>query len=256
MKTITSKDNPIYKKTQKLLKKKYRDETGLYMLEGIKPLEDALRMGVKIKSVFLREGTGSRPGFEESDVIVLNNELFKKLSDTESSQGVIAVAEKYRYDSGSFTDAVNGGNVLIMDRLQDPGNIGTIIRTAEAAGYKGIVMMRGSGDVYSPKVVRAAAGSLFRVPVINLDTASEAAALMKNMGKKIVVTCFDTDISCFDADLTSDVAVVIGNEGSGVSEEFINSADLKVKIPMEGSIESLNAAVAAGILMYRSLKNR
>ncbi|MBC8568495.1 MULTISPECIES: TrmH family RNA methyltransferase [Lentihominibacter] len=254
MKIITSKNNSIYKKALRLLKKKYRDETGMYLLEGVKPLEDAFYMDVKIKTVFLREGTENRPVFTETDTIILSRDLFNRLSDTESSQGIIAVAEKYSYDNKSFSESVKDGNILIMDRLQDPGNIGTIIRTAEAAGYKGIIMMRGSGDVYSPKVVRAAAGSLFRMPVINADTVAEATELIKITGKKMVVTCFDTDVSCFDVDLTSNVAVVIGNEGQGVRDDFINSADLKIKIPMEGSIESLNAAVAAGILMYQSQK--
>ena len=205
----------------------------MYLLEGVKPLEDAFYMDVKIKTVFLREGTENRPVFTETDTIILSRDLFNRLSDTESSQGIIAVAEKYSYDNKSFSESVKDGNILIMDRLQDPGNIGTIIRTAEAAGYKGIIMMRGSGDVYSPKVVRAAAGSLFRMPVINADTVAEATELIKITGKKMVV---------------------IGNEGQGVRDDFINSADLKIKIPMEGSIESLNAAVAAGILMYQSQK--
>ena len=108
----------------------------MYLLEGVKPLEDAFYMDVKIKTVFLREGTENRPVFTETDTIILSRDLFNRLSDTESSQGIIAVAEKYSYDNKSFSESVKDGNILIMDRLQDPGNIGTIIRTAEAAGCK------------------------------------------------------------------------------------------------------------------------
>ena len=254
MKNITSKDNPIYKKALKLTKKKYRDENGLYLLEGIKPLEDALDMGIELRTILVRDDVEVHDTFPEGKTVLLDRELFSRLSETKTPQGVIAVAEKNIYDEESFAAAVSRGNVLIMDRLQDPGNIGTIIRTAEAAGYKGIVMMDGSGDVYAPKVVRAAAGSLFRMPIINIRGAGEAVRMMNRLDKKIVVTCLDTQLSCFEADMTEDIALVIGNEGRGVSEDFMDASHMKVKIPMEGSIESLNAAVAAGILMYQSQK--
>ena len=254
MKIITSKDNLTYKKALKLTKKKYRDETGLYLLEGVKPLEDALSLGTAVKTIFLRDGEQAGKSFSEEATVILERELFDKLSETRTSQGVIAVAQKKLCSFETFAEAVSDGNILVIDRLQDPGNIGTIIRTAEAAGYKGIMMIAGSGDVYAPKVVRAAAGSLFRMPIINTGRAAEAADMIKSLGKRIVVTCPDTELSCFDVDITEDTALVIGNEGQGVSEELINASHIKVKIPMEGSIESLNAAVAAGILMYQSYK--
>lgn len=254
MKIIRSKDNSTYKKALKLTRKKYRDETGLYLLEGIKPLEDALKMGIAVKTIFVREGNELKKQFPESSTIILADELFEKLSETKTSQGVIAVIEKRQYDIAAFSEAVKSGNILVMDRLQDPGNIGTIIRTAEAAGYKGIMMISGSGDAYAPKVVRAAAGSLFRMPIINVGGALEAANTIKKLNKKIVVTCLDAKMNYFEADMSKDIALVIGNEGRGVSEDFINESHIKIKIPMEGSIESLNAAVAAGILMYQSRK--
>ena len=261
MKTITSKDNNIYKSALKLTKKKYRDEAGLYLLEGVKPLEDALSMGIEVKTIFLCEGNQRPEVFPERLCMMLDKKLFATLSDTGTSQGVIAVAEQKEYSFEGFcaeANNVNGyavnGNVVIMDRLQDPGNIGTIIRTAEAAGYRGIIMISGSGDVYSPKVVRAAAGSLFRMPIIKAPDADAAASMVKQMGKSLTVTCFEDATDCFETDLTENIALVIGNEGRGVSERFLELSDIRVKIPMEGSIESLNAAVAAGILMYQSQK--
>ena len=252
MKTIRSKDNQIYKSTLKLLKKKYRDETGRYLLEGVKPLEDAVGTGAGISSIVVREGIFPDTDKYAAGTVILSGELFDKLSSTENSQGIIAVAEKRIYSEADFGKAVGKGNILVMDRLQDPGNIGTMIRTAEAAGYKGIILTSGTGDVYSPKVVRAAAGSLFRMPVLNAGDSGEAVELIRRMGKKITVTCPDNGINCFEADMVSDTALVIGNEGRGVSRGFMENADIKVKIPMAGSIESLNAAVAAGILMYQS----
>lgn len=256
MRIITSKDNPIYKKALRLTKKKYRDRENLYLLEGIKPLKDAIRTGIMPETVLMRQemDTEAVPELGRKRTVLLDRELFDKLSETQSSQGIIAVVRKKQYSRTEFAGAVSKGNVLVMDRLQDPGNIGTIIRTAEAAGYKGIVMVSGSGDVYAPKVVRAAAGSLFRMPVINTAGGAEAAELLKEMGKKIIVTHLEAHQSCFEVDMTEDTALVIGNEGSGVSDEFVAASDIMVRIPMEGSIESLNAAVAAGILMYQSQK--
>lgn len=256
MKTIKSKDNSIYKSALKLAKKKYRDETGLYLLEGIKPLEDAVSMGVDIRIVFICEGAERPENLPEDLCVILARKLFDELSDTSTSQGVIAVAEKQRCTLDEFRRhaAEGSGNVVVMDRVQDPGNIGTIIRTSEAAGYKGIIAVSGTGDVYSPKVVRAAAGSLFRMPVIFAKDAKEAAEILKGMGKNLTVTCLEGAVNCFEVDLTKDIALVIGNEGRGVSESFMKLSDIKVKIPMEGAIESLNAAVAAGILMYQSQK--
>ena len=147
MKIITSKDNQIYKKALKLTRKKYRDETGLYLLEGVKPLRDAVSMGISLTTVFLREDVETDIDIPEEKIVRLGRDLFDRLSETENSQGVIAAAEKRSFSESEFTEMVSGGNILIMDRLQDPGNIGTIIRTAEAAGYRGIMMISGSGDV-------------------------------------------------------------------------------------------------------------
>lgn len=256
MKAIKSKDNPTYKSAVKLTKKKYRDRAGLYLLEGVKPLRDAFSMGINIRNVFLCEGTEIPKGIPDSLFTELSDKLFQNLSDTETSQGIIAVAEQNLYGAEDFKKRISmgNGNIVVMDRLQDPGNIGTIIRTAEAAGYMGIIMIAGSGDVYSPKVVRAAAGSLFRMPVMVAEDARHAAHIARAAGKQLVVTDLHAEADCFAADLTENIALAIGNEGQGVSEMLMSCCDLKIKIPMAGSIESLNAAVAAGILMYQSRK--
>lgn len=254
MKRIQSKENPIYKSALKLKKKKYRDSSGAYLLEGVKPLRDAFQTGIAVKTVFLPEGGVAPEGCPPECCIVLEEKLFRQLSDTETSQGVIAVVEKKRYTVQAFMEAVGMGNIVILDRLQDPGNIGTIIRTAEAAGYRGVVVMAGSGDPYAPKVVRSAAGSLLRMPVMQTKGFAETVELVEQMGKQLVVTCLEGAESCFEADLKKDIALVIGNEGQGVSRELMDTSHRKVKIPMEGAIESLNAAVAAGILMYQSQK--
>ena len=116
--------------------------------------------------------------------------------------------------------------------------------------------MKGTADVFSPKTVRAAAGSLFRMPVVFMDSNSELVEFSGAAGKKLVATCFDTERYYFDEDLTKDIALIIGNEGNGISQELMESSDLKIKIPMQGNIESLNASVAAGILMYEAVRGK
>ncbi|MCQ2545241.1 MAG: RNA methyltransferase [Clostridia bacterium] len=249
MKKITSRSNEIFKSALKLTRKKYRDLEGKYLLEGIKPLKDALAQQIAVDCIFFREGVENGIGVISDDirVIELEKSLFDELSDTENSQGVIAVVEKKPQRCFGFTSP---GTVVILDRLQDPGNLGTIIRTAEAAGAAGIIAVKGTGDMYSPKVCRSAAGSLLRMPVVEgLDTKA-AVKICREAGKKIAISCMEGAVDYRDAALDENTAIVIGNEGQGVSEEFMELADIKVKIPMKGEIESLNAAVAAGILMY------
>lgn len=242
------------------MKRKYRDETGMYLLEGRKPLKDALSLGVNIKKTIICEGSREDPEIMEllkDNAVVLDKKLFETITDTGHSQGMISIIEKKVYEINDLKNSAGtGSNIVVLDRLQDPGNAGTIIRTAEAAGYCAIMVMPGCSDIYSPKVVRAAAGSLFRMPVIYSRDYDDAVGKLKALKKKIVVTSLDTDTYYFDTDLSSNIALVIGNEGQGVSREFLDSADIKIKIPMEGSIESLNAAVAAGILMYQSHKTK
>lgn len=182
MKYISSRDNLIYKDALKLTRKKYRDETGMFLLEGIRPLKDALAAGMDIKSVFVSENVSESPltvGMlaelpDSCSACCLEGKLFSGLAGTETSQGIIAVAVKSTADIGE-------GGIAVLDRLQDPGNVGTIIRTAEAAGYGGIAVIKGTVDIYSPKVVRAAAGSLIRMPVLFFDNAAEAAEFCTRM---------------------------------------------------------------------------
>ena len=142
----------------------------------------------------------------------------------------------------------------MLDRLQDPGNIGTILRTADAAGYGLAVIMKGTVDIFSPKVVRAATGSLFRMPVVFMDSISELVDFSRAAGRKLVATCLNAQSYYFDEDLSENIALIIGNEGNGISKELMESSDIRIKIPMHGNIESLNASVAAGILMYESVR--
>ena len=177
MKVITSRENNLYKQTAKLLRKKSRDETGQYLLEGTKPLRDALEMGLMIEKIFARQGKEPEGWIPEDKCVFLEPKLFDHLSDTVHSQGIIAVVRKPRQDRDSFLRRA-AGPVLVLDRVQDPGNAGTMIRTAEAAGFGGVIALAGSADLYSPKVVRSAAGSLLRLPVLTDVTARQLIAMV------------------------------------------------------------------------------
>lgn len=254
MREIRSKDNKIYKTCEQLLLKKYRDRFGKYLIEGENLIEEAVKNGAEVETVLLKRGCEKLPSSLSDRAFVLDEKLFDKLAQTETSQGIMAVVAKPKTDKADFVG--KDGNFVVLDRLQDPGNIGTILRTADAAGYSLAIVMKGTADIFSPKTVRAATGSLFRMPVVFLDSVSELREFTKAAGKKLVATCFDTQRYYFDEDLTNNIALVIGNEGNGICEEIIESSDLKIKIPMQGNIESLNASVAAGILMYEAMRGK
>lgn len=253
MDTIASNQNRIYKTCGKLGMKKYRDRMSLYLVEGEKLVGEACAAGCA-ETVIVREDYHKQTDFPGVDTVFMKGKLFSKIAHTETSQGIMAIVRKPKMDEKLFLEKISGGrgNVIVLDGLQDPGNIGTIIRTADAAGYSGALMLKGTGDVFSPKVVRSAMGSLFRVPVFITDTPEEAEALLVRGGKKIIGTSLDAEKYYSEEDLTENIALVIGNEGNGMSEDFKSRTRLNIKIPMSGKVDSLNAAVAAGILMYQS----
>ena len=256
MREIRSKDNKIWKRCEQLTMRKYRDRSGLYLIEGENLLDEAIRNHVRIETVLVREDCQKALPPEAADkAFLLDARLFDKLAQTVTSQGILAVVAKAEVRKEDFI-GLPGSNFIVLDRLQDPGNIGTILRTADAAGYRLAILMKGTADVYAPKVVRAATGSLFSMPVVSMASTEELVEFTRAAGKKLTATCLDAQRCYYDEDLTHDIALVIGNEGSGVAPALIESSELRIKIPMQGNIESLNAAVAAGVLMYEAMRGK
>lgn len=218
-------------------------------------MDEALKTEQKMEAVIIAEG---KPIFQDLPCKVLSMEekLFEKLSQTQASQGILAIVEKKVMEEGDFLKQIQtkSGNVVLLDRLQDPGNIGTILRTADAAGYSGLMTIKGTADLYAPKIVRAAAGSLFRMPVFAAGSAEQAVSILKAAGKTILATGFDTKFCYYDVNMEKNIGLIIGNEGNGISAELMDMAHQVIRIPMDGNIDSLNAAVAAGILMYESVR--
>lgn len=261
MKTITSKDNPIIKEAASLQEKKYRDRLGMYLLEGPNPVREYMDIGGRPRFIFIKAGAGEEiQGIvsrvkEPTAVYELSEDAFLKISTANSPQGIVAVVDKQIYTEESFFTKVRSSNILVLDRIQDPGNIGTLLRSAEAMGFGGVVFVKGCADPYQPKVVRAAASSIFRIPVLFADDSKSAARLIKRSGKTLYAASMTGEISVDKADLRENTAIIIGNEGNGVSSELLDCST-RLFIPMEGSTESLNAAIAACIIMYESKRQR
>lgn len=256
---ISSKENKTYKLIQKLAMKKYRDKYSMYLVEGENLVEEAVKNGCKIVAVVFDQVRQSSTEFVEKSGLLqvsytMDSSLFRQISETKTSQGIIAIVEKKYYKDEELEERLSDKNILILDRLQDPGNIGTLVRTADAAGYAMVVSVRGTVDFFSPKVVRAAAGSLFRMPLFTTENLSELRSLTKKFNKKMVATALENAVYYYETELKENIALIIGNEGNGISFELMEMAELKVKIPMMGNIESLNAGVAGGILMYESMR--
>lgn len=233
---ITSKSNPLIKEIAKLSDKKYRREYGEYLVEGVKPVNECLAAGCAVKKIVCTE----RLKENYPDAVIVSDGVFGTISEEKSPQGVIAVVELPQ----SLIEPPQGPCIL-LDRLQDPGNLGTIIRTANAAGYKEIYLA-GCTDAYSPKAVRASMSGIFFTKVYQGSLEEMLEAL-----KGVPLICADMDgEDIFDFAPPERFCLCIGNEGSGISDKLMAAANHKIKIPMEKTCESLNAAVSAGIAMY------
>lgn len=256
---VTSRENPVFKDCRKLLQKKYRTREKRFLVEGDNLCAEAIREGMTVDLIFCE---GSRWERHAEDwnfpaTYVFSRELFQEITQTETSMGLLSVVRMKRCTVEDLMELDDPQkNIAILDRLQDPGNIGTVIRTAEGAGYEAVILVKGTGDVYSPKTVRAAAGSLLRLPILTVENAEEAIRLTHTLDKRVAVTDVHGAYPYDRAGIDEKTALVIGNEGNGVSEAFLSQADIRVTIPMLGKLESLNASVAAGILMYEAVRGR
>lgn len=246
---ISSKDNSTIKEIKKLKEKKYRKN--MFIVEGIKMLEEAIAEKQNIYIIVIKEGVSLNIDLSNYNVLTVTENVFSILTDVENPQGVLAVISK-REDKEID---VNADYIIALDGLQDPGNLGTIIRTLDSANLKQILVSKDTVDSYSPKVIRSTMGSIFRVNIIETDNLKESLKSLKQKGFETIVTSLDATESIYDIDYNKKI-VVIGNEANGVSKEIQEIADKKVKIPMLGKTESLNASVATGIMVYEYVRKK
>ncbi|MFV0502535.1 MAG: TrmH family RNA methyltransferase [Lachnospirales bacterium] len=255
---IESKKNKIIKDTASLLSKKGRNVENAFILEGSEFVLN-IPETVKLKYFLISESFANKNNLEPYEkrgrVFIATDEIFIKCSDTVNSKGVIAVCSKFNFTVEDVTKKENP-IILICDEIQDPGNLGTIIRTSDAANISGVILTKGCCDLYNTKTLRSTAGSIFSLPIVENMCKNELINNIKDRNIKLVSTYLNCDDYYFDIDLRCAMALVVGNEGNGISEEFINKSDKLIKIPMFGSCQSLNVAMSTGIVLYEVLRQR
>ena len=260
MQRISSKDNSLIKHIKRLKEKKYRDEYGEYVIEGLKLIKEAIQENTEIKHIVVCDGCDNSEMIESHlkfemarlDFIYVPQNIFKLLSDVENPQGVLAVIGKA---SKKINIDINEDIILALDDIQDPGNLGTILRTADSVGLKQILVSKGTADSYNPKVVRSTMGAIFRVNVIECENLKESLKNLQKKDYKVMTTSLKSKKTIFEVNYKKKI-IVIGNEANGVSKEILNLADEKVIIPMLGKTESLNASVATGVILYEYVRQK
>lgn len=258
---ITSTANPQLKNVIQLNRKgKARKEQGIFCAEGRKMFLEA--PAGKIVKVYLTEDALSdgqvkeKLTKEELDFETVSEPVFRRMSDTQSPQGILALVKTSGYRAEDLLSGPGEPFVLILEELQDPGNLGTIFRTAEGAGVTGIFLTEGCVDVTNPKVIRSTMGSIYRIPYLYMESVHNVKAFLKERGVRIYAAHLSGKSSYEKESYRKGTAFLIGNEARGLSEEAAALADSLIRIPMEGKVESLNAAMAAGILMYEAYRQR
>lgn len=267
---ITSTSNQRIKELSQIQKKsKVRSREGVFVAEGIRMVRETPYD--RLVSLYFSESFEKKYGREVLDAIsggdakireqirkkteILSDPVFSYVSDTKTPQGVLAVVRQMEYTLEQMTEGVVP-HLMILDNLQDPGNLGTIFRTAEAAGVTGIVMSRDCVDIYNPKTIRSTMGALYRMPFVYVEDLRETILSLKEKKIRSYAAHLDGKNTYDKEDYRKGTAFLIGNEGNGLRKEIAECADSWIRIPMCGQVESLNAAVAATVLMFEVSRQR
>ena len=260
MQVISSKDNELIKHIKKLKDKKHRDESNEYIIEGVKLIEEAVKENARIKKIIVCEDTTrtyeipTHIMYEiaKYECVYVTDKIFASITQVTNPQGIMAIIEKGDTDAQiDYTQDI----IVALDDVQDPGNLGTILRTVDSIGLNQIIVSKGTADAFNSKVVRSTMGAIFRVKIIEVENLPQAIKEMRRHHFKLMVTSLQTDNSIYDIQFNKKI-IVIGNESNGVSKEIQEMADEKAKIPMLGKTESLNASVAAGVVMYEYVRQK
>ncbi len=260
MQTITSKENDFIKHIKKLKDKKYRDSCNEYIIEGVKLIAEAIQEKANINQIVICDDCEKTEAIPKDlmyeiakyQCIYVTKKVFESITSVVAPQGIIAILEKTNPDQQiNYSEDM----IVALDDIQDPGNLGTILRTIDSAGLTQILVSKGTADAFNPKVVRSTMGAIFRVNVIETENLTKTLKEAKRHKYEVVVTSLQTDKSVYDLKYNKKI-IVIGNEANGVSKEVQEIADKKVKIPMLGKTESLNASVATGIILYEYIRQK
>ena len=262
---ITSQSNEKVKHIAALQKKsKLREEEGVFLAEGARLFEEIPE--AQLKECYLTEEglallrerghTDCERLMKSGHAELVSPEVFAKMTDVVTPQGVLAVVKRFRYEWDDLFPAGREALIVMPEDIQDPGNLGTILRTAEAAGASGVVLGGETADIYNPKVVRSTMGAIFRMPFMKLHELSFCFDVLRQRGVRIHAAALEGATVFTDTDLTGPAAFIIGNEGRGIKKETVAAADDSVYIPMAGKTESLNASISAALLLYEAARQR
>ncbi|MDO5425368.1 MAG: RNA methyltransferase [Eubacteriales bacterium] len=255
---ITSTANQQIKNLIQLQKKpKARKEQGVFLVEGLKMFQEAPKewlVRTYVSEKFM-EKEEHRKALGEIEPLIVANEVFGRISDTCTPQGILSVVKRPAYSLEEILKKENPC-LLLLENIQDPGNLGTMLRTGEGAGVTGVLMSRETVDLYNPKTIRSTMGSVYRMPFLYVDDLAEVIPLLKKREISVYAAHLRGRDNYDQKDYTKGTAFLIGNEGNGLSERIANLASDYIRIPMCGEVESLNAAVAAAVLMYEAARQR
>jgi len=243
MHVITSIQNYQVKSWRKLHTRKHRKNEERFLIEGFHLIEEAVNSGWDIEIVIVREGVDIPSTLVQQNITFVNTRVFKEISQTKTPQGIAAVVKMREFSNK------DSKFVLLVDAVQDPGNLGTIIRTADAAGFSHVVLGQGTVDLYNDKVIRATQGSIFHISITQANLSEEIKTLQEK-NYTIIASALENATDYRSVEVEGKAALIVGNEGTGIQKEMIQVVDKVVKIPIYGEAESLNVSIAAGILMY------
>lgn len=258
MQKITSKENELVKHIKKLKDKKYRESSNQYVVEGIKLVVEAIQEKVEIKQIIICDDCEKNAVISKElmyeiakyECVYVSEKIFNYLSEVQTPQGILAVIEKNKNDIKiDYTQDI----IVALDEVQDPGNLGTILRTVDSIGLTQILLSKGTADAYNPKVIRSTMGAIFRVKIIECEDLKQTLKEIKKHKFEVIVSSLQTQDTIYDINYKKK-AIIIGNEANGVEQEIQKMADKKIKIPMLGKTESLNASVATGIILYEYVR--
>lgn len=260
MQVISSKDNEFIKHIKKLKDKKYRDLNKEFIVEGIKLIKEAIEEKAEIKQIVICDNCQNTDIIPKElmyeiakyECIYVTENIFKTISDVNTPQGILAIIGRNTAETEiDYTQDI----IVALDDIQDPGNLGTILRTVDSIGLNQILVSKGTADSYNQKVVRSTMGAIFRVKIIECENLEKTLKEIKKHKYELVITSLQTENSIYNVNYNKKV-IVIGNEANGVEQKIQDMADIKVKIPMLGKTESLNAAISTGIVLYEYVRQK
>ena len=259
MQQISSLQNPIIKDVTALHRKKNRQDANLFIIEGFKGVQDALRYGLEVTHIFLNGSKAEKScEFPEELLYLVNDRILKKISTTDTPCEILAVAKQFKYKINDFLKEANP-LIVVLENIKDPGNLGTIIRTAKAANVSGIILTGETADIFNPKTVRSSAANLWKIPILRIEKEYKIKKILNSHKNfQFIATSLNAKNPkiYFKADYKAPSVIMFGSEAEGLSDKLTQQADINIKIPMNSEIESLNLSVSAGIVLYEAVRQR